>query len=189
MSWNRRNLGDLTKIRTGKLDANASSEDGEYPFFTCAQQPLRISSYSYDCECALVAGNGDLNVKYYKGPQRLAKQFLRLQLALPCHEPPGAARSESSRLATVQPAVFPSHRHQGPMPSIPSSAKREVVNKHLQRLKAAKVRAWYRSVLKEPAVGVRSARYGAAVVRSKRTDRHSTTLATTRYGSVRQWTL
>jgi type I restriction enzyme S subunit len=60
-------LGALTKIRTGKLDANASSEDGEYPFFTCAKQPLRISSYSYDCECVLVAGNGDLNVKYFEG--------------------------------------------------------------------------------------------------------------------------
>lgn len=60
-------LGDLVKIRTGKLDANAASEDGRYPFFTCAIQPLRINSYSYDCECILVAGNGDLNVKYYNG--------------------------------------------------------------------------------------------------------------------------
>ena len=60
-------IGDLTKIRTGKLDANASSEDGQYPFFTCSKEPLKISSYSYDCECVLVAGNGDLNVKYYNG--------------------------------------------------------------------------------------------------------------------------
>ncbi len=60
-------IGDLTKIRTGKLDANASSEDGEYPFFTCSREPLKISTYSYDCECVLVAGNGDLNVKYYNG--------------------------------------------------------------------------------------------------------------------------
>jgi type I restriction enzyme S subunit len=60
-------LGDLTKIRTGKLDANASSEDGRYPFFTCSREPLRIATYSYDCECVLVAGNGDLNVKYYNG--------------------------------------------------------------------------------------------------------------------------
>ena len=60
-------IGDLTKIRTGKLDANASSEDGQYPFFTCSREPLKISSYSYDCECVLVAGNGDLNVKYYNG--------------------------------------------------------------------------------------------------------------------------
>lgn len=60
-------IGELTKIRTGKLDANAASEDGEYPFFTCSKEPLKISAYSYDCECVLVAGNGDLNVKYYNG--------------------------------------------------------------------------------------------------------------------------
>lgn len=60
-------IGNLTKIRTGKLDANASSENGRYPFFTCSREPLKISTYSYDCECILVAGNGDLNVKYYNG--------------------------------------------------------------------------------------------------------------------------
>lgn len=60
-------IGDLTKIKTGKLDANVSSEDGKYPFFTCSKEPLKISTYSYDCECVLVAGNGDLNVKYYNG--------------------------------------------------------------------------------------------------------------------------
>ena len=60
-------LGDLVRIRTGKLDANASSSNGQYPFFTCSRTPLRINSYSYDCECVLVAGNGDLNVKYYSG--------------------------------------------------------------------------------------------------------------------------
>ena len=60
-------VGDYVRIRTGKLDANASSENGRYPFFTCAVEPLRIDSYSYDCECVLVAGNGDLNVKYYNG--------------------------------------------------------------------------------------------------------------------------
>ena len=63
----RVNLGSLTNIKTGKLDANASSENGQYPFFTCAIEPLKIDSYSYDCECVLVAGNGDLNVKYYNG--------------------------------------------------------------------------------------------------------------------------
>ena len=62
-----RKLGDYVKIKTGKLDANASSDDGEYPFFTCSIEPLKISSFSYDCECCLVAGNGDLNVKYYNG--------------------------------------------------------------------------------------------------------------------------
>lgn len=60
-------LGDHVKIRTGKLDANASSDNGQYPFFTCSIEPLKIDTYSYDCECVLVAGNGDLNVKYYNG--------------------------------------------------------------------------------------------------------------------------
>ena len=60
-------LGRFTQIKTGKLDANASSLDGAYPFFTCSKEPLKINSYSYDCECVLVAGNGDLNVKYHDG--------------------------------------------------------------------------------------------------------------------------
>ena len=60
-------LGDYIKIQTGKLDANASNKNGTYPFFTCAVEPLQINAYAYDCECILVAGNGDLNVKYYNG--------------------------------------------------------------------------------------------------------------------------
>lgn len=60
-------LGDFVKIQTGKLDANAADENGLYPFFTCAVEPLTINKYAYDCECILIAGNGDLNVKYYNG--------------------------------------------------------------------------------------------------------------------------
>ncbi|MEK4165270.1 restriction endonuclease subunit S [Anoxybacillus sp. FSL W8-0104] len=60
-------LGSLVNIRTGKLDANASNPEGKYPFFTCSRETLKIDTYSYDCECVLVAGNGDLNVKYYNG--------------------------------------------------------------------------------------------------------------------------
>lgn len=60
-------IGELTSIKTGKLDANASVANGRYPFFTCSKETLTIDSYSYDCECVLVADNGDLNVKYYNG--------------------------------------------------------------------------------------------------------------------------
>ena len=60
-------LGDYVSIKTGKLDANAANENGLYPFFTCSVKPLTINTYHYDCECVLVAGNGDLNVKYYNG--------------------------------------------------------------------------------------------------------------------------
>ena len=62
-----RKLEELIDIRTGKLDANASSENGKYPFFTCSKDTLKIDTYSYDCECVLLAGNGELNVKYYNG--------------------------------------------------------------------------------------------------------------------------
>jgi len=60
-------LGELTGIRTGKLDANAADEDGVHPFFTCAVEPLRINTPAFDCKAVLVAGNGDLNVKYFEG--------------------------------------------------------------------------------------------------------------------------
>lgn len=60
-------LGDFVNIKTGRLDANAANENGLYPFFTCSVEPLKINSYHHDCECVLVAGNGDLNVKYYDG--------------------------------------------------------------------------------------------------------------------------
>lgn len=64
---NKSPLGSLVKIRTGKLDVNAGSLNGAYPFFTCSKNAYKINSYSYDCKCVLVAGNGDLNVKYYEG--------------------------------------------------------------------------------------------------------------------------
>jgi type I restriction enzyme S subunit len=65
--WQWTHMGDLTLIRTGKLDANASSPSGEYPFFTCAKHPLRIDHFVYDCECVLLAGNGNFDVNYYHG--------------------------------------------------------------------------------------------------------------------------
>jgi len=67
MNWPVKKLGDLTFITTGKLDANASDIDGAYPFFTCAMKPLLIDKFAFDCEAVLIAGNGDLNVKYYEG--------------------------------------------------------------------------------------------------------------------------
>ena len=60
-------LGQLVSIQTGKLDANAAVFGGKYPFFTTAKEVSRINEYAYDGEVVLVAGNGDLNVKYYKG--------------------------------------------------------------------------------------------------------------------------
>jgi restriction endonuclease S subunit len=65
LSWN-----EVFITTTGKLDSNAMVENGEYPFFTCAKEILRIDKYAFDQEALLLAGNnaaGKYDVKYYKG--------------------------------------------------------------------------------------------------------------------------
>lgn len=57
-----------SKIRTGKKDANYGSKNGEYPFFTCASDPIRCNGYTFDCYAILLAGNGDIsNISIYNG--------------------------------------------------------------------------------------------------------------------------
>lgn len=65
--WKQVALGDLLSVTTGKRDANHGSPDGQYPFFTCAQKVSKIDNFAFDTEAVLIAGNGDFNVKYYKG--------------------------------------------------------------------------------------------------------------------------
>jgi type I restriction enzyme S subunit len=61
-------LGDLCKIETGKLNANAAVDGGEYMFFTTAKEASRIDSYRWDTEALLVAGNANVGeVKHYIG--------------------------------------------------------------------------------------------------------------------------
>ena len=61
-------LGKVCKIETGRLNANAAVEDGEYLFFTTAKEPSRINQYRWDTEALLIAGNANIgNVKYYIG--------------------------------------------------------------------------------------------------------------------------
>ena len=62
-------LGDICHITTGKLDANAMDENGQYPFFTCAEKPFCINNYAFDTEALLISGNGaNLGyINYYNG--------------------------------------------------------------------------------------------------------------------------
>lgn len=60
-------IGNITTIKTGKLDVNAENINGKYPFFTCSKNHTYIDNYAFEGESILVAGNGDLNVKYYNG--------------------------------------------------------------------------------------------------------------------------
>jgi type I restriction enzyme S subunit len=69
VDWEEKKLGDLAKITTGKLDANAMVQDGKYRFYTCAKDYFRIDKYAFDTEALLISGNG-ANVgyiHYYKG--------------------------------------------------------------------------------------------------------------------------
>lgn len=67
VSWKKVSLTKIAPILTGKKDANFGSENGQYLFFTCAQEPIKAPSYSFDCDAVILAGNGDFNVKLYRG--------------------------------------------------------------------------------------------------------------------------
>ncbi len=66
-SWEKTSLASIAPIVTGKRDANYGTEDGKYMFFTCAQEPIKAPTYSFDCDAVILAGNGDFNVKLYRG--------------------------------------------------------------------------------------------------------------------------
>lgn len=66
LEWKK--LGELCRIRTGKLNANQRVDDGQYPFFTCDINPYRIDTYDFDGESILVSGNGNVgHLNYYVG--------------------------------------------------------------------------------------------------------------------------
>lgn len=70
MGWKEVTLGEIAIFKTGKLNSNAAISNGEYPFFTCSPETLRINSYAFDQEAILLAGNnaeGNFSIKYYKG--------------------------------------------------------------------------------------------------------------------------
>jgi type I restriction enzyme S subunit len=70
MSWPNRRLEEICSFKTGKLDSNAAVINGEFPFFTCAQETYRIDKAAFNTEAVLLGGNnaaGIFPLKYYKG--------------------------------------------------------------------------------------------------------------------------
>jgi len=69
MEFERRRytLKEFAPVITGKKDANIATDEGEYKFFTCSKDDYKTDCFSFDEEALLLAGNGDFNVKYYKG--------------------------------------------------------------------------------------------------------------------------
>lgn len=58
--WELIRLRFLCDITTGKRDTIDREDDGEFPFFVRSKKIERISSYSYDGEAILTAGDGDI---------------------------------------------------------------------------------------------------------------------------------
>ena len=56
--WTVRRLKYLCRIQTGDKDTVEAEPDGEYPFFVRSQTVERISTFAYDCEAVLTAGDG-----------------------------------------------------------------------------------------------------------------------------------
>lgn len=65
--WEVTHVKDYLDVVTGKEDANHSVINGDYPFFTCANEILRCNDYKFNGKAILLAGNGNFNVKYYQG--------------------------------------------------------------------------------------------------------------------------
>ena len=65
--WRVYKLSEFVPIITGKKNANVSSDNGAYPFFSCSQDFSWTDEYSFEGHAILVAGNGDFNVKWYNG--------------------------------------------------------------------------------------------------------------------------
>ena len=56
--WEQRKLGEVADIVTGKLDANAMKEDGEYDFYTSGIQKYKIDVPAFEGPAITIAGNG-----------------------------------------------------------------------------------------------------------------------------------
>ena len=56
--WEERKLGDITKISTGKLDANAMVENGKYDVYTSGIKKYRIDVAAFEGPSITIAGNG-----------------------------------------------------------------------------------------------------------------------------------
>ena len=74
----------ISTIQTGRKDANNGSDEGKYPFFTCAAEPIRCHGYSFDCRAILLAGNGDINnISRYNGKFEAYQRTYVVKIAEP----------------------------------------------------------------------------------------------------------
>ncbi|HFU4189881.1 TPA: restriction endonuclease subunit S [Streptococcus suis] len=64
--WGVKQLGELA-IATGKRDANFGTENGQYDFWTTANEPIKADEYSFEGKAILIAGNGNFYINFTEG--------------------------------------------------------------------------------------------------------------------------
>ena len=118
-NWQIYSLQDVAEFKTGKLNSNAANENGEYPFFTCSPETLKINEYAFDCEALLLAGNnaeGNFALKYYNGkfnayqrtyvitvhdPKRITYKFLFYNLKTQLKELQNISAGSATKFLTM----------------------------------------------------------------------------------------
>jgi len=76
------NISELLNVFTGKKNANETSPNGKYKFFSCAPESLLSDTYLYDEAAIIVAGNGAYTgrTRFYDGKFELYQRTYGLTL-------------------------------------------------------------------------------------------------------------
>lgn len=170
MEWKEVTLGEIAIFKTGKLNSNAAISNGEYPFFTCSPETLRINSYAFDQEAILLAGNnadGNFSIKYYKGKfnayqrtyvitpirGKVDIKFLYYALSLCLKQLKNMSQGTSTKFLTVSilnsfSVQLPSISDQRRIASILSSLDRKIelnnkINADLEEMAQAIFKNWF----------------------------------------------
>ena len=170
MEWKEVTLGEIATFKTGKLNSNAAISNGEYPFFTCSPETLRINNYAFDQEAILLAGNnaeGNFSIKYYKGKfnayqrtyvispieEKVDIKFLYYALSLCLKQLKIMSQGTSTKFLTVTilnafSIQLPSISDQRRIASILSSLDRKIelnnkINADLEEMAQAIIKNWF----------------------------------------------
>lgn len=170
MEWKEVTLGKIAIFKTGKLNSNAAISNGEYPFFTCSPETLRINNYAFDQEAILLAGNnadGNFSIKYYKGKfnayqrtyvitpirGKVDVKFLYYALSLCLKQFKNMSQGTSTKFLTVTilnsfSVLLPSISDQHRIASILSSLDRKIelnnkINADLEEMAQAIFKNWF----------------------------------------------
>ena len=157
----------LTNIVTGKEDANFSSPNGKYNFFTCSSNTLKCDEYAFNASSILIAGNGEFNVKHYTGKfnayqrtyvinpttENVDIKYLYYCLGLSLKSLKSISQGTSTKFLTATiinnlPIKLPSIRSQKQIVSILSSLDNKIklnrrINENLEQQAQALFKSWF----------------------------------------------